>query len=105
MPWRRLIEENVVLPLSNREWNLMREYYPESHECPPMRLVSPSPSNVSELIFSPPNDFFQVCETCYEEIEIDRLKFKNVHIYIRHCPNAETAIKLDSEMVFIPSST
>nr|CDS33641.1 Ubiquitin carboxyl terminal hydrolase 48 [Hymenolepis microstoma] len=101
MPWKELIGENFAFPLSFREWDLMSQAYPLANTYPPMRLVSTSPpsedSKTFELQFDPPNAFFQVCESCYEEIELDRLNFKNARLYIRLCDNPETAINLDVE--------
>ncbi|VDL19587.1 unnamed protein product [Hymenolepis diminuta] len=101
MPWKELISENLAFPLSSREWNLMSHAYPPTEIYPPMRLISTDPqvqaSETSELQFDPPNVFFQICESCYEELELDRLQFKNARLYIRLCDNPETAISLDAE--------
>lgn len=79
----------------------MSQAYPPTETYPPMRLISTNPqvqaSETLELQFDPPNVFFQICESCYEELELDRLQFKNARLYIRLCDNPETAISLDAE--------
>ncbi|VDO02621.1 unnamed protein product [Rodentolepis nana] len=102
MPWKELVEENIAFPLSFREWDLMSQTYPLTNTYPPMRLILVSPSNEAskqtfDLQFDPPSAYFQVCESCYEEIELDRLNFKNARLYFRLCDNPETAINLDAE--------
>lgn len=52
------------------------------------------------LQFNPPSELFQVCSNCHDEIQLQRLNFKNSRLYIRLCDNPETAIESDAaEMV------
>ncbi|KAM7536962.1 hypothetical protein Aperf_G00000059965 [Anoplocephala perfoliata] len=106
MPWDELISENLLFPLSSREWALMSKAYPESKKYPPMCLARRKSHNGMKeteegsaklsLQFNLTNELFQVCSDCHEEIQLQRLNFRNSPLYIHPCLNPETAIELDA---------
>lgn len=107
MPWNELLEENLVYPLSSREWHVMSQFYPVAPDHPPLLLVASQnggkqeemdqDDKMGEAALTEQQHFClldapEVCDECYALVQQRRCNFVAARIFIRQVAGPAEAL-------------